>query len=407
MPGKTGSTTSPWRHGPRRADHVGRRRRRGEPLAPAAGDAAARQPPRRRRSATRPSRAPRSPTANRTRCSRKRWRAGSATWRPSTGRRAGSSAREAMTSRCGTSSPSDSQFLNYQHYYQPADSRTAEAEASVEPQDAPLAPEDAETEESSESRASSEALDGIEAEAEAEGEGEGEEGQPAAGQQAHVALSEEEAEEGPERKDLTKAGIDKRVTKAVINRLLKETVAYVRDPANGISSEVGISDGFASQTPFPSGALAPLGMTALSKHLYNGAQQLPSRLQGKEDQAAGRTRLPRHRRRTRIQTAVRPRIPVAVPRVLPVGDAHRDDRPRHRSDHHPHLRPGARPRSRARRRRPGAEVDDRVQPPCRPREGDAGPTGSRPPASRRPPPTRGTSRPRRCCAASWRWSTRG
>jgi hypothetical protein len=39
---------------------------------------------------------------------------------------------------------------------------------------------------------------------------------------------------------------------------------------------VGITDGFASQTPFPSGAGAPLGMTALSKHPYVGAKRFPS-----------------------------------------------------------------------------------------------------------------------------------
>ncbi len=62
------------------------------------------------------------------------------------------------------------------------------------------------------------------------------------------------------------------ITKA----LLDETVAYVRNPAHGIGPGVGISDGFASQTPFPSGAQAPPGLTALSKHLYDGAKTFPS-----------------------------------------------------------------------------------------------------------------------------------
>jgi hypothetical protein len=75
---------------------------------------------------------------------------------------------------------------------------------------------------------------------------------------------------------MTKAVINDKVTKAVTNRLLKETVAFVRNPAHGISSAVGITDGFASQTPFPSGALAPLGMTALSKHYYAGGKQYPA-----------------------------------------------------------------------------------------------------------------------------------
>jgi hypothetical protein len=65
------------------------------------------------------------------------------------------------------------------------------------------------------------------------------------------------------------------VTKEVIRTLLRETVAYVRNPANGISPAVGITDGFASQTPFPSGAAAPLGLTALSKHPYVGPVDYP------------------------------------------------------------------------------------------------------------------------------------
>ena len=48
------------------------------------------------------------------------------------------------------------------------------------------------------------------------------------------------------------------------------------DPGNGIGAGVGISDGFASQTPFPSGAQAPPGLTALSKHLYDGAKTFPA-----------------------------------------------------------------------------------------------------------------------------------
>jgi hypothetical protein len=65
-------------------------------------------------------------------------------------------------------------------------------------------------------------------------------------------------------------------TREITKTLLDETVAYVRNPANGVGPGVGISDGFASQTPFPSGANAPLGLTALSKHLYNGAKTFPA-----------------------------------------------------------------------------------------------------------------------------------
>ncbi len=57
--------------------------------------------------------------------------------------------------------------------------------------------------------------------------------------------------------------------------VLDDTVSYLRDPNNGISREVGITDGFASQTPFPSGATVPAGTTALSKHYYAGLREFP------------------------------------------------------------------------------------------------------------------------------------
>lgn len=62
---------------------------------------------------------------------------------------------------------------------------------------------------------------------------------------------------------------------SVTETVLNETVAYVRNPANGISPDVGITDGFASQTPFASGALLPIGITAASKHLYNSGSYFP------------------------------------------------------------------------------------------------------------------------------------
>jgi hypothetical protein len=62
---------------------------------------------------------------------------------------------------------------------------------------------------------------------------------------------------------------------SVTEALLKETVAYVRNPSSGISSDVGITDGFASQTPFASGSLLPAGVTAMSKHLYNSGSYFP------------------------------------------------------------------------------------------------------------------------------------
>ncbi len=66
------------------------------------------------------------------------------------------------------------------------------------------------------------------------------------------------------------------VTRAIVKALLDETVAYVRNPANGIGPGVGLTDGFASQTPFPSGERLPVGLTALSKHPYAGPRVFPA-----------------------------------------------------------------------------------------------------------------------------------
>jgi hypothetical protein len=72
----------------------------------------------------------------------------------------------------------------------------------------------------------------------------------------------------------------KAAAKAIRKALLNATVAFVRDPANGFSPAVGITDGFASETPFPSGADAPIGLTALSKHPYTGAKTFPAEAPG-------------------------------------------------------------------------------------------------------------------------------
>jgi hypothetical protein len=85
---------------------------------------------------------------------------------------------------------------------------------------------------------------------------------------------EEEASETVEAQATAPSKRD--VSKEIRRALLDETVAYVRNPANGISPAVGITDGFASQTPFPSGAIAPVGLTALSKHPYVGLQRFPA-----------------------------------------------------------------------------------------------------------------------------------
>ena len=126
----------------------------------------------------------------------------------------------------------DSQFLNSEHYYSSAGASEAAGEAG----------EEATGEEGAEAEEGSKALES----------------------------AETEVEEGAQ------APSKAQVTKAVVKALLAETVAYVRDPANGISPGVGITDGFADQTPFPSGAQAPLGLTALSKHLYNGPKSFPA-----------------------------------------------------------------------------------------------------------------------------------
>ena len=49
--------------------------------------------------------------------------------------------------------------------------------------------------------------------------------------------------------------------------LLADTVRYLRNPSLGLA-DVAITDGFASQTPFPAGSTSPPGLSALSKHPY-------------------------------------------------------------------------------------------------------------------------------------------
>jgi hypothetical protein len=84
-----------------------------------------------------------------------------------------------------------------------------------------------------------------------------------------------EAEPGPEPEPATTKPAKKVVSKLIRKALLNATVAYVRSPLSGASPAVGITNGFASQTPFPSGAAAPLGLTALSKHPYVGLRSFP------------------------------------------------------------------------------------------------------------------------------------
>jgi hypothetical protein len=60
----------------------------------------------------------------------------------------------------------------------------------------------------------------------------------------------------------------------VTKELLKRTVAMLRGP-DSPAPKVGISDGFASQSPFPAPATDPAGITALSKHPYYGLKRFP------------------------------------------------------------------------------------------------------------------------------------
>ncbi len=57
--------------------------------------------------------------------------------------------------------------------------------------------------------------------------------------------------------------------------LLARTIAYLRDPANGVSG-VGIGNGFANQSPWPNGSESPLGLTAIDKHPYAGLDSFPA-----------------------------------------------------------------------------------------------------------------------------------
>ena len=60
---------------------------------------------------------------------------------------------------------------------------------------------------------------------------------------------------------------DPGATGSVTAALLAGTVAWLRDPANGLTG-VRVGDGFASETPFVSGATVPAGTAALDHHPY-------------------------------------------------------------------------------------------------------------------------------------------
>jgi hypothetical protein len=56
--------------------------------------------------------------------------------------------------------------------------------------------------------------------------------------------------------------------------ILRRTVSFLRSPEGGAPG-VGITNGFASQIPWSSGATSPPGLTANSKHLYAGKRVFP------------------------------------------------------------------------------------------------------------------------------------
>lgn len=55
----------------------------------------------------------------------------------------------------------------------------------------------------------------------------------------------------------------------VMNAILAGTVAYIRNPANGVSN-IGIGNGFSNEHDGWTGQTAPVGLTAMDKHLYSG-----------------------------------------------------------------------------------------------------------------------------------------
>jgi hypothetical protein len=56
--------------------------------------------------------------------------------------------------------------------------------------------------------------------------------------------------------------------------ILGRTVEFLRDPANGVPA-IGIGNGFANQSPWPSGSRSPVGLSAIDKHPYAGLQAFP------------------------------------------------------------------------------------------------------------------------------------
>jgi len=162
-----------------------------------------------------------------------------------------------------------SEFLNAGHYYAGYTGGEIEHDpgAEVQPESEEAAKAEAEA---AEAHASEEAAENEE-EAEGEEASEGEEGEGEASVARATATSATSATAKPPRPDRAK----KEVTRAVIKALIAETVGLVRDPHSGFSPAVAITNGFSSEGPFASGAKAPVGLTALSKHPYTTQKFFP------------------------------------------------------------------------------------------------------------------------------------
>ncbi len=61
----------------------------------------------------------------------------------------------------------------------------------------------------------------------------------------------------------------------VTDTIRDATVRYLRSPATGVPG-IGISDGFANQRPWASGANVPAGLTAIGKHPYYNLRRFPA-----------------------------------------------------------------------------------------------------------------------------------
>jgi hypothetical protein len=63
--------------------------------------------------------------------------------------------------------------------------------------------------------------------------------------------------------------------KATEDALLQRTLAFIRNPANGLR-DVGVGDGFSNLRPWESGSNVPAGLTAIDKHPYPPRRTFPA-----------------------------------------------------------------------------------------------------------------------------------